>query len=188
MQPEIIKKAFIVWHEGMLNYNPNEGYPTIEDIPAVYAETRGKAKNKASDWMDFNLNGKEATFLDLKVKRYKEGDKLLFEGVERTRNWVTRELDNREFNATRRQRVEQYPDDTMFYIQNGIVGNAPLWWGLGGSGYVCQIEEAQAYTKKEVLATFVNGRKQDIIWEASHVLAAKVTVIESQRLKYSLSI
>jgi hypothetical protein len=81
----------------------------------------------------------------------------------------------------------EFPDDASFYIQKGYVGNAVLWWGLNSCGYVCDIEEAQLYTREEVLSRFVNGRESDIIWESQHALNGIKKIVDGQYLRAEFS-
>jgi hypothetical protein len=45
---ELIKKAFRIWHEGMLSDNPHEGY-RIDEIPVTYADSPGEAKSLVTE-------------------------------------------------------------------------------------------------------------------------------------------
>ena len=179
---KILKKAFKVWHDGMLNSNPNEGY-SIEELPLTYGDTPGEAKVNASEIYDFEIDGETHKYTDLKVRRAKGGDWVLYEGEKIRRNDL--EYRTKEANRIdkRRKSVESFSDDSMFYIQNGYVGNAVLWWGLNSNGYVCDIHKAQAYTKQYVLKHFVNGREEDRIWESKHVLDCIKEIVDGQFLK-----
>jgi hypothetical protein len=42
-------------------------------------------------------------------------------------------------------------NEKMYYIQNGYVGNAILWWGIDSRGYTTDINKAGKYTKEETL-------------------------------------
>ncbi len=74
---EIIEKAYKVYHDGILNENPNEGY-SFDELSVVYAESRGKAKNNCPEFYDHKINGREAKFTDVKAVRWKEYDKIRF--------------------------------------------------------------------------------------------------------------
>ena len=52
---EIVKKAYNVWIDSMIGYEP-EHYYSLEDTPVIYAETASKAKTKFS--IDDNVSGK----------------------------------------------------------------------------------------------------------------------------------
>jgi hypothetical protein len=165
---ELIKKAFRVWHDGMLSDNPHEGY-RINELPVTYADSPGEAKSLATEPFEWTLYDDEPKFTDLKVRRAAGMDKVMFEGDEKKR-WQV-EMMNREQKRIekRRQAVDRFPDNSHFYIQNGYVGNSVLWWGKNSNGYTSDIHKAELYTKQEVLEQFVNGREEDVIWESEHI-------------------
>jgi len=66
--------------------------------------------------------------------------------------------------------------DKKFYIQNGWVGNAVLWWGHDGGGYTTDFEKAGKYSYKDTLS--IIERPQDIAWECDYVDGCK----EAQKL------
>jgi len=57
--------------------------------------------------------------------------------------------------------------EEMYYIQNGYVGNAILWWGIDSKGYTTDITKAGKYTKEE--AEKIIQRPQDIAWLCEHI-------------------
>lgn len=183
---KLIKKAFTVWHEGMLNQNPELGYYEVEEIPVVYADSPTEAKTIAKEPYDFNIHdtymagGRKPTFIDLKVRRAPEADKVLFEGREITRREAVIGMLIMQKIKIRNEKISKYPDDTCFYIQNGYVGNCVAWHGKNGSGYPCDITKAQLFTKAEVLAH--KWRDEDRIWESKHVLANLKYHVDSQYL------
>ncbi len=177
----IVQKAFVVWHNGMLNVDPHEGY-TIDSLPVTYADTHGKAKQAAYYPYEYYLDGEPVKYIDLKVRRVKKCDKVMFEGYPMTKMDVEKTIKERTRISERKFKVEQYPDDSKFYIQKGYCGNCILFWGLGNCGYTSNITEAQIYTKEEVLNRFVPGSAENRIWESSHVLANLKPVVDSQYL------
>lgn len=73
--------------------------------------------------------------------------------------------------------------DKMYYIQNGWVGNAILWWGKDSKGYTTYIQQAGKYTKEQ--AKEIIKRPEDKAWECSHVdncIEARKTIIDGQYL------
>lgn len=68
--------------------------------------------------------------------------------------------------------------EKQYYIQNGWVGNAILWWAIDSKGYTTDIRKAQKYGKEE--AKRIIQRPQDRAWECKHVdeceEARKVTI------------
>ena len=178
---ELIQKAFQVWHDGMISDNPHLGY-AMGDFPIVYANTPSEAKSKASEPNDWEIDGKEPKYTDLKVRRDKSYDKVMFEG-DSTHRWQAENIQNsRKRTEERRAAVERFPDGSCFYVQNGYVGNSVLWWGRRSSGYVSEIQKAELYTKQEILDNFVSGREEDIIWEAKHVLDNVRSHVDGQYL------
>lgn len=55
----------------------------------------------------------------------------------------------------------------LYYIQNGYVGNAILWWGIDSKGYTTDITKAGRYTKEE--AQKIIQRPKDIAWLCKHI-------------------
>jgi hypothetical protein len=177
----IIKKAFRVWHQGMLSDNPYEGY-RIDDIPVVYANSPGEAKSVAKEPYDWTINGDEPKFTDLKVQRAPDMDIVLFDENGMQRRQVDELLKQRKRTEERKKAVERFPDGTNFFIQNGYVGNSVLWWAKNSNGYTTDMQKAELFTKQEVLDRFVSGRKEDIIWESEHVLSNMRTHVDGQYL------
>lgn len=73
--------------------------------------------------------------------------------------------------------------EKMYYIQNGWVGNAILWWAIDSKGYTTEIDKAGKFTKSETKE--IIKRPQDKAWECSHVdkcLEARKTIIDGQYL------
>jgi hypothetical protein len=73
--------------------------------------------------------------------------------------------------------------EKLYYIQNGWLGNAIVWWAKDRKGYTTDIEKAGKYTKDE--AKEIIQRPQDRAWECCHVdncSSARRTVIDGQYL------
>jgi hypothetical protein len=71
----------------------------------------------------------------------------------------------------------------LYYIQNGYVGNAILWWGIDSKGYTTNFAEAGKYTYAE--AKEIIKRPQDRAWLCSYVdknEKAKKLIIDGQYL------
>jgi len=182
---EIVRKAFKVYHEGMLCENPYEGY-TMDELPIVYAETPGEAKNKCSEVHDYEIDGREHNYTDLRAIRAKDSDEVLYKGDRMKRHWAEYKIKENE----RKEKMMQLPDDEYFYVQDArnYVGNAVLWWGLGSNGYVCDIHKAQKYTKKEIVDKFGDGRETDIVWIGSHVEKGIKEIVDAQNLRREYSV
>ena len=72
----------------------------------------------------------------------------------------------------------------MYYIQDSrsFVGNSPLWWGVDGNGYVCDIDKAGLYIKEKAMSLF-NSRSTDIPWKQQDVEGAVRKIVDAQHLK-----
>jgi len=71
----------------------------------------------------------------------------------------------------------------LYYIQNGYVGNAILWWGVNSQGYTTDISKAGKYTKEE--AKNIIQRPEDTAWLCSYIdnnIEARKTIIDGQYL------
>jgi len=184
-KPELIKKAWRVYHDGMIGH-PDK-YGSIDEIDVVYADTANEAKMGNHDAYDWYLDGDYNTYpsyTDLKVKRVKYMDKVMFEDREIKRNQHDSIVQERERIEKRREKLMKLPDNEYFYVQDsrGYVGNAVLWWAIDSKGYVTDLSEAHKYTKQEILDKFVSGRETDIIWVGSHVEKAIRKYVDSQYL------
>lgn len=74
-------------------------------------------------------------------------------------------------------------EETFYYIKNGFVGNAVLWWGQDSKGYTTDINKAGRYTKEESLK--IIKRPEDTAWECDYIdnnLMARKTIIDMQYL------
>jgi len=63
--------------------------------------------------------------------------------------------------------------EELYYIQNGWVGDARLWWRPNSKGYTIRINEAGKYTKEEALKIINNRPIEDCAWLCSYVDGAK---------------
>lgn len=182
MKETILKKAFKVWHEGML-IDSFYGDYTIDDLPITYAKTPSEAKSLGHFLDDYEIDGKPHDFTDIKVIRSKNNDILMLENGEKIeRCKLASKIRNEKRIKERIDKINRFPDNTNFYIQNGFVGNSVLWWAANGNGYTTDISKAQLYTKEEVLKRFVKGREEDIIWNAKHIIENIRTHVDHQYL------
>ena len=58
-------------------------------------------------------------------------------------------------------------NEKLFYIQNGWVGNACLWWAIDSKGYTTDIRKAGKYTQQQTIGIIT--RPQDVAWECDYV-------------------
>lgn len=79
--------------------------------------------------------------------------------------------------------MSEAKEEPLYYIQNGYVGNAILWWGKNSQGYTTEIDKAGKYTKLE--AERICERPEDRAWLCSHVdsCEGKKTIIDHQYLE-----
>lgn len=167
---EIIKKAYRVIDPNILECGM---YYSEDDWEIVYAKSPGDAKSKCSEYENY---------LNIKCKRAAPDDYVRYNGEEIKRRILFSRMESEIKRDFRKQKVLQYPETEMFYIQNGYVGNCVLWWGLNNHSYTYDISHAQKYSREQVLNQFVNGRDEDIIWAASHVEQHISQHVDSQYL------
>lgn len=75
----------------------------------------------------------------------------------------------------------------QYYIQNGYVGNAVLWWAKNSEGYTTDIKKAGKYSKQQAMNICVT-RANDRAWPCEYIdnnEKAKKLVIDSQYLDHS---
>jgi hypothetical protein len=176
----IILKAYLIYHDGLLSGDYNHDNYIIDNSEIVYGKTTGEAKAQGLGLHEGSL-GRRLEYTDIRTKRVKSEDFVYFEGEEIKRWKMELEFGYRE----RTKKMEELPDDEMFYVQNmrNYVGNAVLWWGLNSSGYVTDLKKAHKYTKEEIIKKFGRGRETDVIWPASHVENAIREYVDIQGLK-----
>lgn len=188
MKFDIVKKAWHVYHLGMIGPSP-ECYHAPDETPVVYASTAGEAKAQATAPVDFSLpDGGVPKFTDLLCIRARNHDIVIFNNQQIERYHADHEVLRNAWVNKRRNQVLKYPEETLFYVQNGFVGNAPLFWGLNSRGYTCNIANAQKYTRAEILERFVDGRDIDKIWPAYHIESNLIQVVNSQSIDGNLMI
>lgn len=175
-QYKTIKPAWMLNPE-----NLNGAYKFQTD--GVFLGTRGEAKSYFF-WINEDATlketGEDVRYLDIKVKRVKEEDEIEYEGKIIRRRSIAR--------FDRMERIRNLDKDKLYYVQDRrqYVGNAVLWWGRNGNGYVCELSRAHKYSYEE-LQKF-NPRPTDIIWESEHVESATKTIVDMQGLNVELSI
>lgn len=142
MALEIIKKAWNVWHNGMIGYGP-EIYNSPEETPIVYAKTASEAKSNSSEWKDWDLEGDDPTWTDLKVKRAMSADIVIFEGKEMKRYYVQSLL----FTRKREAKLKSFLDDPV--LTHCYILKRGTYYRPNSSGYTSMKHRAGIYTIKE---------------------------------------
>lgn len=130
--------------------------PWYYDEIFVYAETGDKAKSKA--WKE-NIGGINdacvdggwakdfipADYLDLRAKRYKEGDKVEYEGELVTKQKAEQLQWGKDRDEYSKHLGEEHPDKTVV-IWNGSYN---CYWGANRSGYSSTLRGAGLYSTQE---------------------------------------
>ena len=172
---EIVEKAYCL--------NPkNINFP---DIPQdeIYYGTRGQVKQQAlidHDACKLLSTGEYLSFKTIQVSRKPQHDKIMF-GDKIVKRYQIEELE-------RLENIKHLAKDRIYVVQDrrSYVGNAVVWWGINGKGYVCDINKAHKYTYDE-LQKF-QPRDTDIIWDYEHVMTASKLIIDAQNLQKEFSL
>jgi hypothetical protein len=178
-----IRKAWKVWHEGMLSPDPNQGYE-IEHLPITYAESKSEAKKNSKEVHDWNMpNGKHHKFTDLKIRRAPLADIMELDGPPVTRLQLLVQAEKYAKFQYRKMQLNKYGELVNFFIQkkDSFIGNCIEFWAIGGAGYTTNITEAQLYTKKEVQHRFLD-MDTCIIWPEDHIREVSKSMVDCQNL------
>lgn len=70
--------------------------------------------------------------------------------------------------------------ETHFYMQNGVSGNAIMWWAKGRSGYTTDIERAHVFTKEEAIGQH-RTRIEDKPWPKGYIDQRLKSFVDSQQ-------
>ena len=133
---------------------------------------------------DFNIwRELQVSYTDIKVRRAKDSDIVLFEGKEYPRHAVKRWVLERDRIKVRVDALNKYPDDAMFYYQYGFCGDMIYFWSLNSSGYTTDISKAQLYTKEEAIKFAKSSRIDERIWEESVVKEGITSVVNYERIE-----
>ena len=189
MELEIIKKAWKVWVDNDV-FNDYPHFGSTEYLNIVYAETPGQAKQQCDyDYYEFT---------EIKVRRSKSDDEVMYEGRETTRGNAMYYIGEKKENARRIkernnlvEKIKKFPEDSLFYIQdynNGFVGNSVYIWGLGSSGRTINPDKAQKYTVDEIINDFILKGSDNIFWESKHFESKISKHVDSQHLDHSFKI
>lgn len=181
----IIEKAWHVYHDGMVKLAA-EYYHSVDETPIYYADSRNQAKLKAREVYDWGIDDREPTYIDIKVKRAKEADKVLFRGETISRSRISGIIKTEKRN----KKLMELPDDEKYLVQDrrNYVGNSVLWWAKDHKGYTCDFDRVHIFTKDEILKYFIDGRDTDIIWSLTEAKKGLKTHIDAQKLDFSKSI
>lgn len=175
MKYQIVEKAWI-----LNNCNLEEPYFHNTDI--VYYGNRGQAKRQAvvDNALGKTLNGEEISFLNIKIKRFPNNDKIIYNG-----NIIKR---YEQKSIERLNNIKELDKNKFYYVQDrrSYVGNAVLWWAKNGNGYVTDLSKAHKYSYVEIIK--FNPRGTDIIWESEHVEKAIKQYVDMQYFDKNYSI
>lgn len=160
--------------------NLDESY--FIDTSNIYYGTYGAAKSKALIEHDacFLLNGHEISFLNIRMVRSAVNDKILYNNEVIKRYQIADKI--------RANKILELDQDKNYYVQDkrNYVGNAVLWWGIDGNGYVTDLSKAHKYTYSEIQK--FQPRDTDIIWESEHVETAIRQYVDMQGLQNEFSL
>ena len=179
---KIIKKAYVVYHDGMIKTNPHEGYTDIFEIEPIYADNAGQAKSRAWEPYEYFLDDvfeEYPKYTDLKTKRAKYLDIVEINGQERKRCHCETQI----IEDKRKEEIKNLPENEEYLMQDSrsYVGNSVVWWAKNHNGYTCDFEKAHIFTKQELLEH--SWRDSDIIWIKSHVEKAIRKHVDAQYLE-----
>lgn len=131
--------------------------PWYYDNIIVYAESPGEAKVKGicefelgqvEDYSKRNYNGeflRDITYLDVRARRIKSEDKILYEDKWRTRE----EIGRKEWEKQRDEEAKQLWKSNPDGIAVVWAGCYKSFWGANHSGYYVKLENAGKYSTKE---------------------------------------
>lgn len=142
MKLDIVQKAFYVWHDGMIGYGP-EIYNEVTEVPTVLARSANQAKSIASEPMSWEINGEDPKYTDLKVRRAKGYDIVIFEGAQTTRWRVESKLKHRE----RSNKLKSFLNDPI--LTHCYIMKRGTYYRPNCSGYTSRKDRAGIYTIKE---------------------------------------
>lgn len=80
-------------------------------------------------------------------------------------------------------------EEELYYIQNGYVGNAIMWWRHDSKGYTTDFDQAGKYTKEQALG--IIKRPEDRAWPCSYVDGQKDAhrhIVDGQYLSNSMQL
>ncbi len=171
MELTIVKKAYEVKDPTVDRdyYTADGGWET------VFAKSYGQAKMKCND---------KNRFIDVKARRAKGSDIVLYDGYETTRWSVLESIKENKRREKRLLDVMRFPETEMFYVQKGYVGNSCYWWALGNRGYTTDLNKAEKYDREDILKHFIGRSEENKIWAASHVETKVSRQVDSQHLDY----
>lgn len=80
--------------------------------------------------------------------------------------------------------------EKWYYVQNGYVGNAMMWWALDSKGYTTDITKAHKFTYDEAFSILKSNekdnRRNEKVWSCDYIdnsEKAKKLIIDSQYLE-----
>lgn len=176
MEFQVIKKAWKVWVDND-SFNDYPYFGNIEDLPCVYGDTASEAKGRC----EFDYDN----WTEIRCRRSKSEDRVLYKGWENTRGSVMYSLNLDKEKQSKVKTIKKFPENSMFYVQrhsNGYVGNSILLWKIEGKGYTINPDNAQKYTRQEIIDDFIFKGSDEIFWEANHFESKISKHVDSQHL------
>ena len=140
---ELKEKAWVINKS-----NIEENYFVTDEV--FYAETSGKAKYKALDYIKYeshvDIYGEEMSFLNLKVKREKLSDKYLYEEEVLTLNQINNKKKLKEKNDRLDKLILDNPHAKAYIMKGG------MYYGPSYCGYTEGTLRAGVYDVKDVVS------------------------------------
>jgi hypothetical protein len=179
---KIVKKAWKVWADND-EFNEYPYYGNTEELPTVYADSAGLAKKKCEFSYDH--------FTEIKCKRHKDADIVMFEGREMRYSSANQITADRKKRAERTEKILQFPEEALFYVQNATqcyIGNSVYLWAKNGSGYTINPDKAHKYTRQEIITDFIQNDSDATFWEANHFESKISKHVDGQHLDFAFNV
>jgi hypothetical protein len=78
----------------------------------------------------------------------------------------------------------------QYYVQNvdaGYVGNCLLWWRKGGSGYTCDLSQAEKFDESDEHLIKLSKDPKFRVWDRFYIDLCSVRMVDQQSLLMSNS-
>lgn len=79
------------------------------------------------------------------------------------------------------------PEQELYMIQSGFVGNCMLFWGKDDRGYTCHLDRVGEYTLEQAKAR-ARDYEGEMIWPVDTIKAGASTMVDHQKVDYDTKI
>ena len=156
MKLEIIEKAYAVWVPEMIGYTPDHCAPDWSVLRPVYANSRSEAKSGgfSNEW-DWDSKD-DLEWINIKCRRLPKYDIVEYDGEKITVSEMDEMVTKKKLIQDNKDSINKYPDNEMFYVYNGYVGNCIYFYAPSTT----HLSEAKKYNKQDALryANGLNGK------------------------------